>query len=353
MSIADLARPEVLALQPYVSARMQSRAASVMLNANESPWAAAAAEQLNRYPEPQPPALLARMADLYGVTPDQLLLSRGSDEALDWLVRAFCRPGRDAIVTCPPTFGMYAVAAGIQGAQVLRVSLIEDFRLDVEQLLATLTPEVKLVMLCSPNNPTGNSVPRAAVEYLLRELSGRALVIVDEAYIEFADARSVADLLATHANLGVLRTLSKAWGLAGARIGALLANPEVLGVLRRVMPPYPLPTPSVAAALQVLAGDGEQRMRQRVATIRSERERLHMGLAALPGAARVWPSRGNFLLVRFVDAAATYRLLLRRGIVVRDVSNAPGLDNCLRISVGTADENTRLLDALAGREVAA
>lgn len=355
MSLLDLARPELLDLAPYASARMEAAAAAVMLNANESPWPAQAdaGQGLNRYPEPQPPVLRARLAEFYGVGVDNLLLGRGSDEAIDLLVRAFCRPGRDAIAICPPTFGMYAVCAGVQGAEVVRVPLDAHFGLDVDAVLASCTHKVKLLFLCSPNNPTGDVVPLQAIKRLADALTGRALVVVDEAYVEFADTASAATLLSQYANLAVLRTLSKAWALAGARIGALLAAPEVVGLLRRIMSPYPLPIPSVRIALQTLMGDGVAQMHARVAAIRSERERVREALRAAPGVRAVLPSAANFLTVRLDDAHATYRHLLASGIVVRDVGHYPGLAGCLRISIGSRAESTCLLDALTAREVRA
>lgn len=347
MSVLDLARPEVRAFTPYASARRESASRAVMLNANESPWSPAGRGGLNRYPEPQPATLRERLARLYGVCAGQVLMGRGSDEAIDLLLRAFCRPGRDAVVTCPPTFGMYAVAAALQGAQVTEVPLSgAGFELDADAVLAACLATTKLVFLCSPNNPTGGVVPLPVVSRLAEALRGRALVVVDEAYGEFADTPSAASLLGRHDNLAVLRTLSKAWGLAGARVGCLLADERVVDLLGAIMAPYPLPTPSVDAALDVLGGDGEQRMRQRVATLVAERGRLRRNLADLPGVREVLPSRANFLAVRFTDAAATRRRLEAQGIVVRDITRYPGLDDALRISIGTPAENRRLRRAL-------
>ncbi|HET8555296.1 MAG TPA: histidinol-phosphate transaminase [Rhodanobacteraceae bacterium] len=351
MSMLDLARPEIRALTPYSSARMEAGAAAVMLNANESPWPARSG--LNRYPEPQPLELCKRLADLYGVGDDQILLGRGSDEAMDLLVRAFCRPGLDAIAICPPTFGMYAVCASVQGAGIVRIPLDDRFALDADAVLEACTQAVKLLFLCSPNNPTGGVIARETIEYLAKALADRTLVIVDEAYIEFADTPSVADLLARHSNLAVLRTLSKAWALAGARIGALLADAGVIELLRRIMPPYPLPTPCVRVALDAFDDDGEQRMLERVAVIRNERERLREALRGMQGVREVLPSQANFLVVRLDDAQAVYRRLVGQGIVVRDITRYPGLDDALRISIGTPAENTRLLTALASPFVGA
>ena len=355
MSVLDLARSEIRALQPYSSARMEARGGAMPLNANESPWPPPgdAGLDLHRYPDPQPQALVARMASLYGVRSDQVLVGRGSDEAIDLLVRAFCEAGRDAVLISPPTFGMYAVCTRVQGAALLEIPLRADFTLDADTLLARLTPAVKLVFVCSPNNPSGGLVPLAAIERLAEALRGRALLVVDEAYIEFADAPSAATLLDRHENLGVLRTLSKAWALAGARIGALLAAPEVIALLRRIMPPYPLPTPCVAVALAALAPEAAAPQRERVALILRERTRLGAALASMPGVRSVLPSQANFLAVRFDDPAAVYRDLLAAGIVVRDISRYPALADALRISVGTPEQNDALLAALAARREAA
>jgi histidinol-phosphate aminotransferase len=353
--VLELARPELRTLIPYSSARMEAGRAQVMLNANESPWPphGDGGTGLNRYPEPQPPALCARLAGLYGVRTEQLLVGRGSDEAIDLLVRAFCRAGRDAVAICPPTFGMYAVCAGIQGADVVRVPLRDDFTLDADTVLAALPGHVKLLFLCSPNNPTGGLVPLADIGRLAAALAGRALVVVDEAYIDFADAPSAASLLDRHANLGVLRTLSKAWALAGARIGMLLAHADVIALLRRIMPPYPLPTPCIEAAMTALDRHGEALMRMHVATLVAERERLAAALPRLDCVRDVLPSQANFLAVRFDDATAVFRALDADGVVVRDIGHYPGLAGCLRLSIGTREENTRLLDALAARTVTA
>jgi len=216
----------------------------------------------------------------------------------------------------------------------------------VDAVLAGLSAAVKLVFVCSPNNPTGGLVPLADIERLATALADRALVIVDEAYLEFAEADSATTLLDRQPNLGVLRTLSKAWALAGARIGCLLADPAVIGLLRRIMAPYPLPTPSVQAALAALSVEGEKRTRERTSTLVAERGRMAAALHDLPGVRRVYPSCANFLTVSLDDAAAAYRALAAQGIVVRDVGRYPGLAGCLRFSIGTPDENARVLDAL-------
>jgi histidinol-phosphate aminotransferase len=362
MSIVALARPEIRALTPYSSARKEAGQGRVMLNANESPFASVAAQPLNRYPEPQPPLLIERLASLYGVSRQQVLAGRGSDEAIDLLLRAFCGAGRDAVLVCPPTFGMYAVSAGIQGARLVEVALDaeRDFALDRDAIIAAIERErPRLVFLCSPNNPTGGLQDEDDILAIVAAARGRALVVVDEAYGEYSGAPSLARFVAAGEasptqgephdpafdNLAVLRTLSKAWGLAGARIGCLLAAPEVIALLRRILAPYPLPTPSVDAALAALGRRDE--IESQIRTIRCERVALRAALEATPGVQRVWPSAANFLTFRVPAAAAVHAALLAEGVVIRDVGRYPGLANCLRVSVGQPQENAAFLQALS------
>ena len=351
MNPLDLARPEIRALQPYSSARMEARGGAVLLNANESPWPPFACDQTwNRYPDPQPADLVDRLSALYGVAPDHLLVGRGSDEGIDLLVRAFCAAGRDAILISPPTFGMYAVCARVQGAGVVEVPLGNDFSLDVDAVLAAVNPAVKLVFVCAPNNPGGAHVSRAATLRLAEALSGQALVVVDEAYVEFVDpdgeCQSLADRIGAVPNLVVLRTLSKAWALAGARIGALLADARVIALLRKLMPPYPLPAPCIEIALRTLSDAGECAMRERVATIRRERLRVRDALVRCSCVHAVLPSQANFLAVRFEDADLAYEALCDTGVVVRDVRRYPMLGDALRITLGTPEQNDRVLAVL-------
>jgi len=347
--IAHLLRPELRDFTAYHAA--SPRRGVVRLHANESSWRADWDETddgLNRYPDPRPAALVGALAALYEVAPGALLATRGSDDAIDLLVRAFCRAGQDAVLVCPPTFGMYAVAARLQGAEVVEVPLKRDFSVDARAIQAAVRPGVKLVFLCSPNNPTGNTIPAAVVERLCRALAGHCVVVVDEAYVEFARSDGFASLLEAHSNLALLRTLSKAWGLAGARIGALLADPELIAILRALAPPYPLPSLAIEAALRRLQPAEVAAARRRTAGVMRRREVLANTLRALPGVIRVWPSEGNFILARFADAAAAMAACESAGVLVRDFSRQPRLEGCLRITVGTAAENRRLLSALGG-----
>ena len=348
MSVLELARAEIRALVQYYSARMVAAGGALLLSAGESARApfGDAGLDCHRYPDTQPAALVERLAALYGVRPERVLVGRGSDEAIDLLVRAFCRAGEDAILVQPPTFGMYAVCARVQNAAVVEVPLSAGFALDGEALLAAMTPAVKLVFVCAPNNPTGAGVSLEAIESLAKRLTGRALLVVDEAYVEFADGASAAVLLDRYEHLAVLRTLSKAWALAGARIGCLLADPQMVALLRRILPPYPLPRPCVAAALEALSPQGQASARERIGLVRAERARMAKALGEMPGVREVLPSQANFLAVRFDDPTAAYRRLFEAGIVVRDVRRYPGLGDALRITLGTPQENDRVLAVL-------
>jgi len=355
MSVSGLARPELLAMAPYSSARMEAGAGDIWLNANESPWNPIALGRINRYPEPQPQPLLASLGDLYGVDPSRLFVGRGSDEPIDLLTRAFCRAGMDSVLIAPPTFGMYAVAAQIQGAKVRGVPLRMDqgFAFDVEAVLAAVDAHTRIVYACTPNNPTGNSTDPTVLLTLAERLRDRALLVVDEAYIEFSARESLSTRAGKPDNLVVLRTLSKAHGLAGVRIGAAIAAPEVIGLLRRIMAPYPLPEPSIDAAMKALSWEASQLTRARIAQVRTERERLRTALSQRDGVREVLPSDANFLAVRFDDPERRYAQLAAAGIIVRKLMKYPGLADALRISIGTTDENNAVLAALDTRREAA
>jgi histidinol-phosphate aminotransferase len=347
--VTQLARPEIVALKAYEHAVWEP--ALERLHANELPWRSFADESLaglNRYPEPQPRALVERLASLYDAAPGSVLVGRGSDEAIDLLVRGFCRAGHDSVVICPPTFGMYSVAARIQGADVLTVPLRADadFALDEQAVLDRCTPDVKLLFLCSPNNPTGNLLSEDSIISLTRALEGKAIVVVDEAYIEFSGARSLAHRIPELPHLAILRTLSKAYALAGARCGTLIADPEVIALLRKVIPPYAIPQLSMEAVLKVLEPAQVAVSKTRLATIRSERERMLAALSTLPQVTRAWKSAANFILAEFEDAALALARSRGAHLLIRDVRGYPGLGRCLRITIGSAEQNDRLLGAL-------
>jgi histidinol-phosphate aminotransferase len=347
--VAALARPDIVALAPYEHAPWQE--GFTRLHANELPWRTAHDEShagLNRYPEPQARALIERLAGLYQVSPENLLICRGSDEAIDLLVRGFCRAGTDAILMTPPTFGVYAVAARIQGAKVVAVPLCAEagFALDVQAVLAAAcTSAVKLVFLCSPNNPTGNLLSETAILEVADALERRAIVVVDEAYIEFAARESLSTQVTRRPHLAVLRTLSKAHGLAGARLGTLVADPEVIGLLRKLIAPYAVPQLVLEAVLTLLSPAHLRTLPGRLACLRAERTRLRQALAALPGVKAVLPSDANFLLARLDDPGAALARAGAARLLVRDARSYPGLSDALRISIGTAEQNDALLEA--------
>jgi histidinol-phosphate aminotransferase len=319
------------------------------MHANEMPWRAQGDNSiagLNRYPEPQPRALVERLARLYDVPAERVLVGRGSDEAIDLLVRAFCRAGVDSVVTCPPTFGFYKVAARIQGATVVEVPLLEDgYRLDTEAVIRA-GRSAKIVFLCSPNNPTGNLLAERDLLRVCRELATSALVCVDEAYIEFTGRASLAAHLDRAPNLVILRTLSKAYALAGSRCGTLIAGEEIVSLLKRIIPPYAIPESTVEDVLRLTEAPQRAIAADRIRTLLAEREKMRARLEANPAVVKVFPSDANFLLVRCRDARGFLETGRSVGLLVRDFSSTPGLAGCLRISVGTPEQNERLLAAL-------
>lgn len=354
MNVEALARPEVLALSPYVSARNSAAADGVLLNANEAPRSLTAespwqALDLHRYPPPQPADLRERLAALYGVDEDQLLVTRGSDEGIDLLLRVFCRAGKDRILETIPCFGMYRVAAGIQGAgvvQVMRDARTLEVRSDALLEAIEATEDLKLVFLTSPGNPTGDTIAGELLDRVLAATRNRALVIMDEAYIEFCEAPSATSLLAEHPHLVVLRTLSKAWGAAGLRCGAVLANPAVIGLLGRVMAPYPLTAPAIAAALAVTGPETREAQANMLLTVSREKGRLVRELTGRPWVRDLWPGEANFVLVRVDDGPALVRHCAEQGVRVRDFHGQPLLDNCVRLTVGSPDDMNALRAAL-------
>ncbi|RUO28922.1 histidinol-phosphate transaminase [Aliidiomarina sedimenti] len=358
MNLAQqLLRPHLRDVQPYASARRSMSGGRIWLNANESPYSAdynVDTANLNRYPNFQSAELNQAYARYAGISPDQLLSHRGSDESIELLIRSFCEPGQDKILICPPTYGMYSISAGLNNTPVIKVPLqqadtvdpSDDWQLDIEGIKQQ-SEQVKLVFLCNPSNPIGNQLRSADIEHLLEYFAGRALVVVDEAYIEYADAASFATLLTRFDNLVVMRTLSKAFGLAGIRVGFTLANSEVINALVPVLAPYPLPDVSIQIATQALSPDNLIEVRQNVIEAQGERERLSAALTELPYVRSVLPSATNFILFRVADADAVMQFCVDAGILLRNQSSQPGLSNCLRVTVGAPAENEQLIEVLA------
>ncbi|GAB2700851.1 hypothetical protein GCM10011495_32300 [Hymenobacter frigidus] len=341
---AGLIRPSVERMQAYSSARDEFEGmAPVMLDANENSLGSVGPADFSRYPDPHQRAIKVELARLKGVAPNQIFLGNGSDEAIDLLVRLTCTPGRDHIVICPPTYGMYEVAANLNDVGVTRIQLTADFQLPANAVETLAASTAKLVFLCSPNNPTGNLLAQEAVEAILRSFKG--LVVVDEAYADFADAPSWTTRLAEFPRLVVLQTFSKAWGLAGLRLGVAYGSPALIAYFDKIKPPYNISAATQEHVLTALASAPSlDAMR---AELLANRHQLAQQLPQVPGVAQVFPSDANFLLVRFTtDATAIYDQLRARGIVVRNRTTQPGCAGCLRLTVGTATENALLLQAL-------
>ena len=335
-NVIELARPEIRELTPYSAANYEE--GLVRLNANETPWPSPAGDQdggLNRYPPERPEELTKKLADYYGVPANEVLVTRGSSEAIDLLIRGFCTPGQDAIVINPPTFGMYRVYADIQGARVHEIPLRADqnFALDTDEIARNWPEDGKLLFICSPNNPTGNAFDTKQLKLLSGLLNGRALVVVDAAYAEFTDDDGSIDILNANDNVVVLRTLSKAFGLAGARCGVMLGPENVVSMLSCVMPPYAFSTPCQEAVMACLTPDAKQQVAERCALLRQERERVATALTKQSGIETVYPSDANFLFVKATDADRCAKLAREGGVLIRNFGwQLPG---CLRITIGT------------------
>ncbi|ADB37840.1 histidinol-phosphate transaminase [Spirosoma linguale] len=343
-SLNNLLRPHILTLMPYSSARDEyTGKEGVFLDANENPLGSTTSGNYNRYPDPHQWAIKQRLAPIKGVRPEHIFLGNGSDEPIDLLVRATCTPGTDSILIMPPTYGMYEVSASINDVKVTKVPLTADFLVDTDAVLAAITDTTKLIWLCSPNNPSGNLLQPEAIRTILNAAQ-QSLVIVDEAYIDFADVPSWTSELDNYPNLVVLQTFSKAWGLAALRLGMCFASEELIRIMNKIKPPYNISAPTQALALEALGNEsGKNDM---VAQILTERQSLADELRALPTVQVVHPSDANFLLVQFADAKGTFEYLIEQQVIVRDRSNVKLCDGCLRISVGTSTENERLMAVL-------
>jgi histidinol-phosphate aminotransferase len=355
MSVLHLARPEIVAMKPYSSARKEAPAQGVLLNANELPWPLLFDNRtdgyaLNRYPDPQPAELVEGLARLYELPPDYVLVTRGSDEGIDLLTRVFCRAGMDAVVHCPPTFGMYRIVAETQGAAVISVPRqpASGFVIDAEKVLAAVSqdPRIRLVFLTSPNNPTGDCVDESFLDALLEATRQRAIVVIDEAYGEFCQRPSAMRLIARHAQLVVLRTLSKAWASAGLRCGAVLAQPQVLDLLRRIIAPYPLATPVAVLAARVLQPDMQQRQQELLRKIRENKQILLSLLAQRSFILDTWPGEANFVLLRVRDAKGLLAHCASQGVILRGYASDPALRDCIRISIGSKQDLAALEQVL-------
>jgi len=342
--LKSLVRPNIRNLKPYSSARSEFEgSAEVFLDANENAFGSPAGSGLNRYPDPLQRKLKDRIAAMKGVSPSQIFVGNGSDEAIDLLFRIFCEPGRDEVITCPPTYGMYRVSADINDVAVREIQLTDEFQLDVPAILSGISDATKLIFICSPNNPTGNLMNRDSVLEIAHQFKG--IVVVDEAYIDFADEPSMIAKISSLPNLVVLQTFSKAWGMAGVRVGLAFASSEIIDLMNRVKPPYNVS--GIAQETVIDALDSESRINSWITAAIEERKGLEKTLDSLSIVQKVYPSDTNFLLAKVDDAGQTYRYLIDEKIVVRDRSSVQLCDGCLRITVGTTAENRQLVSALS------
>jgi histidinol-phosphate aminotransferase len=341
--LGGLLRENIKNLTPYSSARDEYQGeASVFLDANENAFGSPLDQQFNRYPDPLQYQLKKRITEIKGVPPRNIFIGNGSDEAIDILFRSFCNPGVDNVIIVPPTYGMYQVSANINDVEARKVLLTEDYQLNMEGIAEAIDKNTKLIFICSPNNPTGNSINRADVETLLANFNG--LVIVDEAYINFSRQKTFIQELTEYANLVVLQTLSKAWGLAGLRVGMAFASEEIIEVMNKVKPPYNVNEASQQLALEALANVDQINAWIRETLL--QRDRLVLELKNFDFVLDIYPSDANFILVKTTDANSIYNFLVGKGIIIRNRSKVELCEGCLRITVGTPDENTTLLETL-------
>lgn len=341
--LKKMVRPNILGLQPYTSARDEFKGdASIYLDANENSLGTVGSGEFNRYPDPLQMDLKEKIAQQKQIKTNQIFLGNGSDEAIDLLFRAFCEPQKDSVLIFPPTYGMYKVQANIHNTPVEEILLNNDFTLPVDKIEQIINPTIKLLFICSPNNPTGNLIKKESIIRILECFKG--LVVVDEAYIDFAKGESMVSEIENYPNLVVLQTFSKAWGMAGLRLGMAFANEEIISILNKIKYPYNINTLTQEFAIKALNNVEEKESMAN--TIIEERENLRTKLILLDIVETIYPSDANFLLVKIQNAPKIYQELIAKGIVVRNRSNVALCNNCLRITVGTIDENRKLIEQL-------
>jgi histidinol-phosphate aminotransferase len=344
-----LVRPNIRNLVPYSSARDEFKGeASIFLDANENSLGSPLTKWYNRYPDPLQWEVKKKISAIKGTPAEHIFLGNGSDEAIDLLFRAFCEPGMDNVVICPPTYGMYEVSANINNIGLKKVPLTPDFQMDLDAMEGAIDRNTRIIWLCSPNNPTGNSLNREDIEIILNNFEG--LVVIDEAYINFSRQRSFIPELSEYPNLVILQTMSKAWGLAALRIGMAFASKEIIEVINRIKPPYNISQAAQDLVLQAL--DHVDEVNNMIRILVEERKKLEESLLELPQVIQVYPSDANFLLVKTIDAKGLYKYLVEKGVVVRDRSNVLLCEESLRITVGTPSENTALLKMISEFEKA-
>jgi len=343
LDINKLVRENIKKLVPYSSARDEFKGkADVFLDANENSLGSPLSKNYNRYPDPLQWRIKYRLAEIKGVPPQNMFIGNGSDECIDILYRGFCNPGKDNVIICPPTYGMYEVSANINDVEIRKARLLDDFQLDLIHLENLVDENTKLIWICSPNNPTANSFHREDIETILNNFNG--IVVIDEAYINFSKQKSFIQELTEYPNLVVMQTLSKAWGLAALRLGMAFASEDIIAVYNKIKPPYNISQAVQELVLQAL--ENVEQVNGFIKELVQSREELEASLKQLPVVQKVYPSDANFLLVKVNDARGIYEYLLSSAIVVRDRSKVELCEGCLRITVGTKDENQKLIDAL-------
>jgi histidinol-phosphate aminotransferase len=342
-NINNIIRDNIKRLTPYSSARDEFKGeASVYLDANENAFGSPLEQQYNRYPDPMQYKVKLRLSEIKGVPARNIFLGNGSDEAIDVLFRSFCNPGVDNVILVPPTYGMYEVSANINDVAIIRIPLTAEYQLNMEGIAEAINEHTKIIFICSPNNPTGNSINRDDVETLLANFGG--LVVVDEAYINFSRQKTFIQELTEYTNLVVLQTLSKAWGLAGLRIGMAFASEEIIEVMNKVKPPYNINEASQELALKAL--QNVDQVNGWIKEILTQRDKLVLQLKNFDFVLDIYPSDANFILVKTTDPRGIYNFLVERGIIVRDRSKIDLCEGCLRITVGTPAETDILLHTL-------
>lgn len=341
-NLLKLVRPNIAALKPYSSARDEFKDATsnqmIFLDANENPFE----NGVNRYPDPQQKDVKSMLSNIKNIPTENILLGNGSDEVLDLIFRSFCVPNQDNVITLPPTYGMYDVLASTNAVDILRVELDTDFQPKVDDILNTQNDNTKLLFLCSPNNPTANSFEASKIEKLLTNFNG--IVVIDEAYIDFSEDESWISRLSDFPNLIVTQTLSKAYGMAGIRLGICYASTEIISILNKIKPPYNVNHLTQQKAIQRL--EKQQEVQNEIQNIISERSLLIKALGSITWIDTIYPTQANFVLVKVDDATKRYNQLVEKGIVVRNRTNQPLCENCLRFTVGTSDENEKLIAVL-------
>lgn len=340
MEIRKLLRSHLLNLKPYSSARDEFKEkADVYLDANENAFGSTSKDRYRRYPDPYQNDLKNKIGEIKEINPAHIFLGNGSDEPIDLLIRAFCNPGKDKIITAPPTYGMYEVSANINDVEIIEVPLKEDFTLDLPNLIDAIEPEAKIIFLCSPNNPTGNSIDKENILEILNKFHG--LVILDEAYIDFSSKPSLIHELKNYSNLVILHTFSKAWGLAALRLGMAFADIEIVRILNMIKPPY-----NINGATQSLvqkALQNQDKMKAMIHEISLQKKYLETILPTIPTVKEVYQSDANFILIKIKNAHEIYLNLIKEKVIVRDRSRVELCEDCLRITVGTEEENKKLI----------